>query len=303
MALGIPVPLGFDQEHVMYVWFDALTNYLSGVHALVRCCRVVVFSWNLYLECCCLCARASATYNLFKDATGCQRCLLCCSQKDALAGRVSMALFLPDCIPCLFLCLVQRRQRGASHAAAGDCRPFVTRVSTYVILMINLLASLRHEQKTAASLLPPVYAVSFVRRCQDALRLRDTRISPSLTFVYTPKPSSFRAVPLFEKDAGDPLAPFWPAALHVIGKDITWFHCVIWPCILKSAGLALPATVYAHGFVAASDGRKMSKSLGNVIDPHAVCDEYVEEGEHIVRLFGEGGGWREEGVLNFFVLF
>eukprot|EP00752_Nemacystus_decipiens_P011387 g10117.t1 len=76
-------------------------------------------------------------------------------------------------------------------------------------------------------------------------------------------------------DSDNPLAHFWPASVHVIGKDITWFHCVIWPCILKSAGLALPETIYAHGFVAAADGRKMSKSLGNVIDPHDICDQYA----------------------------
>lgn len=75
------------------------------------------------------------------------------------------------------------------------------------------------------------------------------------------------------QDSDNPLAKFWPASVHVIGKDITWFHCVIWPCILKSAGLALPKTIYAHGFVAAADGRKMSKSLGNVIDPHDICDQ------------------------------
>lgn len=76
------------------------------------------------------------------------------------------------------------------------------------------------------------------------------------------------------QDSDDnPLAKFWPASVHVIGKDITWFHCVIWPCILKSAGLAMPKTIFAHGFVAAADGRKMSKSLGNVIDPHDICDQ------------------------------
>lgn len=75
------------------------------------------------------------------------------------------------------------------------------------------------------------------------------------------------------QEEGDPMAAFWPASIHVIGKDITWFHCVIWPCMLKSAGLALPKAVFAHGFVSAEDGRKMSKSLGNVVDPHDICNQ------------------------------
>ena len=64
----------------------------------------------------------------------------------------------------------------------------------------------------------------------------------------------------------------WPAECHVIGKDILWFHSVIWPCMLMSAGLPLPARIFAHGFISGSDGRKMSKSLGNVVDPHDVLD-------------------------------
>lgn len=67
---------------------------------------------------------------------------------------------------------------------------------------------------------------------------------------------------------------FWPANVHVIGKDILWFHTVIWPCLLMSAGLPLPKQVFAHGFVNDIDGRKMSKSLGNVIDPHDMLDIY-----------------------------
>ena len=59
---------------------------------------------------------------------------------------------------------------------------------------------------------------------------------------------------------------WWPADLHVIGKDITRFHTVIWPAMLMSAGLALPRHVFAHGFISV-DGQRMSKSLGNVIDP------------------------------------
>jgi methionyl-tRNA synthetase len=67
---------------------------------------------------------------------------------------------------------------------------------------------------------------------------------------------------------------FWPASMHVIGKDITWFHTVIWPIMLHAAGLDLPAQIYVHGMILAEDGKKMSKSLGNVIDPNDMLAKY-----------------------------
>eukprot|EP00965_Chrysotila_dentata_P065617 2174445-Pleurochrysis_carterae.AAC.1 len=73
---------------------------------------------------------------------------------------------------------------------------------------------------------------------------------------------------------GEAFRAFWPAAVHVIGKDITWFHCVIWPALLMSLELPLPTTVLAHGFVHGADGRKMSKSLGNVVDPLEVLAKF-----------------------------
>ncbi|MDO8494318.1 MAG: methionine--tRNA ligase [Deltaproteobacteria bacterium] len=66
---------------------------------------------------------------------------------------------------------------------------------------------------------------------------------------------------------------WWPADLHVIGKDITRFHCVIWPAMLLAAKIKLPKTVFGHGFVYLK-GEKMSKSLGNIVDPMAVADQY-----------------------------
>jgi methionyl-tRNA synthetase len=66
---------------------------------------------------------------------------------------------------------------------------------------------------------------------------------------------------------------WWPADLHVIGKDITRFHCVIWPAMLMSAGLPLPRQVFGHGFVQFK-GQKMSKSLGTVLDPIDVARKF-----------------------------
>lgn len=66
---------------------------------------------------------------------------------------------------------------------------------------------------------------------------------------------------------------FWPADFHVIGKDIIRFHCVYWPAFLMAAGLELPKTVFAHGFINV-DGQKMSKSVGNVIAPKDLVDNY-----------------------------
>lgn len=70
------------------------------------------------------------------------------------------------------------------------------------------------------------------------------------------------------------LEKFWPASVHIIGKDILWFHTVIWPCLLMSAGIPLPKTIFGHGFVNDKEGKKMSKSLGNVVDPHDMLDKF-----------------------------
>ena len=72
-------------------------------------------------------------------------------------------------------------------------------------------------------------------------------------------------------------AKYWPAQCHIIGKDIIWFHCVIWPCMLMSAGLPLPKTVFAHGFVQDKCGAKMSKSVGNVVNPNDMLDKYSSD--------------------------
>ncbi|MFQ5599873.1 MAG: methionine--tRNA ligase [Candidatus Krumholzibacteriia bacterium] len=70
---------------------------------------------------------------------------------------------------------------------------------------------------------------------------------------------------------------YWPCDLHVIGKDITRFHCIIWPAMLLSAGIPLPRSVWAHGFVSVS-GERLSKSLGNVIPPRDATARFGVDG-------------------------
>jgi methionyl-tRNA synthetase len=72
----------------------------------------------------------------------------------------------------------------------------------------------------------------------------------------------------------DLTAEFWPATYHLIGKDILKFHTVYWPALLMAAELEVPQHVFVHGFLLGADGRKMSKSLGNVLDPFDVMEQY-----------------------------
>lgn len=89
---------------------------------------------------------------------------------------------------------------------------------------------------------------------------------------------------------------WWPADLHLIGKDIIKFHCAIWPAMLLSAGLPLPKKVFAHGFFTIN-GEKISKSLGNAIDPNDLLKEYPLDAIRYYLLreipFGNDGDFSE----------
>jgi methionyl-tRNA synthetase len=78
----------------------------------------------------------------------------------------------------------------------------------------------------------------------------------------------------YARDGDDLTERFWPANFHIIGKDILRFHTVFWPAMLMAAELPLPRHVFVHGFLLGADGRKMSKSLGNVLDPFEVIDRW-----------------------------
>ncbi len=84
----------------------------------------------------------------------------------------------------------------------------------------------------------------------------------------------FYAPPPTQSGGRDLVTRFWPATFHIIGKDILKFHTVFWPAMLMAADLEVPRHVFVHGFLLGADGRKMSKSLGNVLDPFEVMDAF-----------------------------
>jgi methionyl-tRNA synthetase len=94
---------------------------------------------------------------------------------------------------------------------------------------------------------------------------------------------------------------YWPADLHVIGKDIVRFHAVYWPAFLMSAGVEVPRRIFSHGFLF-NRGEKMSKSVGNVVDPIALVDAYGVDQLRYFFLrevpFGQDGNYSLEAIVN-----
>jgi methionyl-tRNA synthetase len=90
--------------------------------------------------------------------------------------------------------------------------------------------------------------------------------------------------------------------VHLIGKDIVRFHAVYWPAFLMSAGLPLPKQVFGHGFILARGGEKMSKSLGNVVDPMDMANRYGVDALRYFLLrevsFGQDGSYSHEAIVN-----
>ena len=95
---------------------------------------------------------------------------------------------------------------------------------------------------------------------------------------------------------------YWPASLHLIGKDIVRFHAVYWPAFLMSAGLPLPKQIFGHGFLLARGGEKMSKSLGNVVDPMTLADQFGVDQLRYFFLrevsFGQDGSYSPEAIVT-----
>ncbi|MEL6920304.1 MAG: methionine--tRNA ligase [Pseudomonadota bacterium] len=100
-------------------------------------------------------------------------------------------------------------------------------------------------------------------------------------------------------DAGE-RSRYWPADVHVIGKDITRFHAIYWPAFLMSAGVPVPNRIFGHGFLF-NRGEKMSKSVGNVVDPFEMADHYGVDQMRYFFLrevpFGNDGNYSHEAIV------
>ncbi|MCL2273519.1 MAG: methionine--tRNA ligase [Defluviitaleaceae bacterium] len=94
---------------------------------------------------------------------------------------------------------------------------------------------------------------------------------------------------------------YWPADLHLVGKEITRFHTIIWPCILLALGEPLPKQVFGHGWLQI-EGQKLGKSLGNAIDPQPLVEEFGVDALRYYLLrefaFGPDGNITREGMIN-----
>ena len=105
----------------------------------------------------------------------------------------------------------------------------------------------------------------------------------------------------YPDEQGEKFKRYWPADLHVIGKDIVRFHAVYWPAFLMSAGIEVPKRIYSHGFLF-NRGEKMSKSVGNVVDPFTMADAYGVDQMRYFFLrevpFGQDGSYSHEAIVN-----
>ena len=105
----------------------------------------------------------------------------------------------------------------------------------------------------------------------------------------------------FLNDKYDDYDKFWPADVHIVGKEIVRFHSIIWPAMLMSMGMPLPKKVYGHGWLVI-DGGKMSKSKGNVVDPYRLADMFGVDALRFFLLrtfpFGSDGNFSNELLIS-----
>ena len=171
---------------------------------------------------------------------------------------------------------------------------------------------LEHYDKHPDFILPPERrneVVSFVKGGLEDLSISRTTLDwgipvpgapPHVMYVWVDALTNYITAAGFPDETA-PRWHYWPADVHVIGKDIVRFHAVYWPAFLMSAGIDLPERIFAHGFLY-SRGEKMSKSVGNVVDPFDLVKAYGVDQVRYFFLrevaFGQDGSYTQEAIVN-----
>ncbi len=122
-----------------------------------------------------------------------------------------------------------------------------------------------------------------------------------VVYVWIDALSNYITAMGYGSDDESDFAKYWPADVHLVGKEIVRFHTIIWPIMLMALGLPLPKKVFGHGWLLL-DGGKMSKSKGNVVDPVVLCDRYGVDAIRYYLLrevpFGSDGIFNNEALFN-----
>jgi len=202
---------------------------------------------------------------------------------------------------------------GKKYAPTGTPVEWIEEESYFFRLSAYADRLLEHYEANPDFILPETRrneVVAFVKRGLRDLSISRTKIDWGVPVPGDPKHVMYvwlDALTNYITGIGYPnveaesFKRFWPADVHIIGKDIVRFHAIIWPAMLMAAELPLPGRVFGHGFLF-NRGEKMSKSVGNVVDPFDLANAY---GSDQIRYFfsrevsyGQDGSYSHETVVN-----
>jgi methionyl-tRNA synthetase len=201
---------------------------------------------------------------------------------------------------------------GGRLAPTGSPVEWVEEESYFFRLSAYADRLLRHYEKYPDFITPEKYKneiVAFVKRGLSDLSISRTTFAWGVPVPNDPNHVMYVWVDALTNyitatgypDPNAPRAKFWPADVHVIGKDITRFHAIYWPAFLMSAQIAVPKQIVVHGFLF-NRGEKMSKSVGNVIDPFTLAEHYGTDQLRYFFLrevpFGQDGNYSHEAIVQ-----
>lgn len=216
------------------------------------------------------------------------------------------------CTPCESFWL----ERQAKDGKCPDCGRSVERVEeeNYFFRLSKYAQPLLDYYKEHPDFIQPVSRLhemeNFIKSGLEDLCVSRTAVTWGIPVPFNEKHSIyvwFDAVVNYLSALGylteedDLYQKYWPADLHLVGKEIMRFHAIIWPAMLLALDLPLPKTVFGHGWLV-FDGEKMSKSKGNVIDPNLLIDEFSADAIRFFLLreitFGSDGNFSRDALIR-----